>query len=153
VHAQQSHSGVQDAREARPMAPDAGIPFVPWAHLAVLNAFYRRRSALEAKLAGRPVTIATTSPTRGDDVTDRYVVDLKIDAAEGESCVPRRLLDALIATVNRTLSLDRLGARFKTIVIEFVLSEVLAAVETGVGCRLPALSRHASSRTPGARER
>jgi type III secretion protein Q len=60
------------------MAPDADIPFVPWAHLAALNALYRRRRVLEATLAGRPVTIATTSPTHGDDVTDRYVVDLPV---------------------------------------------------------------------------
>jgi flagellar motor switch/type III secretory pathway protein FliN len=92
--AQQTIPASRDARKAPPMAPDADIPFVPWAHLAVLNALYRRRRALEAMLAGRPVTIATTSPTRGgDDVTDRYVVDLKIDAAAGVICVTRLALD------------------------------------------------------------
>jgi type III secretion protein Q len=61
------------------MVPDADIPFVPWAHVAALNALYRRRRALEATLAGRPATMATTSHTRGsDDVTDRYVVDLPV---------------------------------------------------------------------------
>src|SRR5512132_290913 len=110
----------KDAREAPPLAPDADIPFVPWPHLAVLNAFYRRRRALEATLAGRPVTIATTWPARGgDDVTDRHVIDLKIDAAEGEIAVPRGVLDALVATVDPALSLDRLGARPAAIVIEF----------------------------------
>ena len=96
----------RDAREAPPRAPDADIPFVPWPHLAVLNAFYRRRRALEATLAGWPVTIATTWPARGgDDVTDRHVIDLKIDAAEGEIAVPRPVLDALVATVDPALSL------------------------------------------------
>jgi len=79
VRAQQAIPASKDARDAPPMAPDADIPFVPWAHLAALNALYRRRRALEATLAGRPVTMATTSPTRGsDDVTDRYVVDLPV---------------------------------------------------------------------------
>jgi hypothetical protein len=111
------------------MAPDADIPFAPGAHLAALNAFYRRRRALKATLAGRPVTMATTSPTRGsDDVTDRYVVDLKIDAAEGSA---RGWMQG---------HRDRIR------------------VEQGV-CRsrdrrwLPALSRRDSSRTPGVRER
>jgi hypothetical protein len=78
VRAQQAIPASKDARDAPPMAPDADIPFVPWAHLAALNALYRRRRALEATLAGRPVTMATTSPTHGDDVTDRYVVDLPV---------------------------------------------------------------------------
>jgi len=79
VRAQQAIPASKDARDAPPMAPDADIPFVPGAHLAALNALYRRRRALEATLAGRPVTMATTSPTRGsDDVTDRYVVDLPV---------------------------------------------------------------------------
>src|SRR6185295_14968434 len=100
-----------DAREAPEPAPDADIPFVAWPHLAVLNTFYRRRRALEATLAGQPVTIATTWPMRaGDDETDRHVIDLKIDAAEGEISVPRRVLDALVTTVDPELSLDRLGA-------------------------------------------
>ena len=79
MRAQQAIPASKAARDAPPMAPDADIPFVPWAHLAALNALYRRRRALEATLAGRPVTMATTSPTRGsDDVTDRYVVDLPV---------------------------------------------------------------------------
>jgi hypothetical protein len=77
------------------MAPNADNPFVP-AHLAVLDALYRRRRALEARPAGRPVTIATTSPTGSDDAMDRYVVDLKIDAAEGMSCAPRLPLDDVV---------------------------------------------------------
>src|SRR4051812_15734309 len=142
----------KDAREAP--APDADIPFVPWPHLAVLNAFYRRRRALEATLAGQPVTITTTWPMRGgDDVTDRHVIDLKIDAAEGEICVPRRLLDALVATVDPTLSLDRLGARCAAIVIEFALSEMLAAVETSVGCRLSLVATHPDRPGRGKGER
>src|SRR5262249_10494755 len=112
VVAQQAMPTSDDAREAPELAPDADIPFVPWPHLAVLNAFYRRRRPLEATLAGRPVTIATTWPARaGDDVTDQHVIDLKIDAAEGEICVPRRVLDELVATLDSTLSFDRLGAR------------------------------------------
>jgi type III secretion protein Q len=80
VRAQQAIPASKDARDAPPMAPDADTPFVPWAHLAALNALYRRRRALEATLAGRPVTMATTSPTRGgDDVTDRYVERLAFD--------------------------------------------------------------------------
>src|SRR5262245_47789068 len=68
--AQQAMPASKDAREAPEVAPDADIPFVPWRHLAVLNASYRRRRALRATLAGQPVTIATTTPTRGgDDVT------------------------------------------------------------------------------------
>ena len=79
MHAQQAIPASRDARDAPPMVPDADIPFVPWAHVAALNALYRRRRALEATLAGRPATMATTSPTRGsDDVTDRYVVDLPV---------------------------------------------------------------------------
>jgi type III secretion protein Q len=49
--AQQTIPAPKDARDAPPMAPDADIPFVPWAHLAALNAFDRRRRALEATLA------------------------------------------------------------------------------------------------------
>src|SRR5262249_30884813 len=71
-----------------------------------------------------------------------HVIDLKIDAAEGEISVPRRVLDALVATVDPTLSLDRLGAGFAAIVIEFALSEVLAAVETSVGCPLSLVAIH-----------
>ena len=79
MRAQQAIPASKDARDAPPKAPDADIPFVPWAYLAALNALYRRRRALEGTLAGRPVTMATTSPTRGsDDVTDRYVVDLPV---------------------------------------------------------------------------
>jgi len=133
----------KDPREAPPLAPDADIEFVPWPHLAVLNAFYRRRRPLQTMLAGRPVSIATTWPARaGDEVTDRHVIDLKIDAAEGEISVSRRILDALVATIDPTLSLDRLGASVAAIVIEFVLSEVLAAVETSVGCRLSLVAIH-----------
>jgi type III secretion protein Q len=144
VVVQQAMPASRDAREAPPRAPDADIPFVPWPHLAVLNAFYRRRRALEATLAGRPVTIATTWPARGgDDVTDRHVIHLKIDAAEGEIAVPRPVLDALVATVDPALSLDRLGAWPAAIVIEFALSEVLATLETSVGCRLSLVAIHA----------
>src|SRR5262249_47525099 len=50
--------------------------------------------------------------------------------------------DELVATLDSTLSFDRLGARFAAIVIEFVLSEVLAAVETSVGCRLSLVAIH-----------
>ena len=57
------------------MAPNADNPFVP-AHPGLLDALYRCR-ALEATLAGRPGTIAPTSPTGSDDVTDRQVVDLR----------------------------------------------------------------------------
>jgi hypothetical protein len=91
--AQQTIPASRDARKAPPMTPDVDIPFVPWAHLAVLNALDRRRRALEATLAGRPVTIVTTSPTGSDDVTDRYVVDLKIElrlAAGARRCRARR---------------------------------------------------------------
>jgi type III secretion protein Q len=49
--AQQTIPASRDAPDAPPMAPDADIPFVPWAHLAALNAFYRRRRTLEATLA------------------------------------------------------------------------------------------------------
>ena len=93
--AQQTIPASRDARKAPPMAPNADNPFVP-AHLAVLDALYRRRRALEATLARRPVTIATTSATGSDDVMDPYVVDLKIDAAEGASCAPRLALDDVL---------------------------------------------------------
>jgi hypothetical protein len=42
--AQQTIPASKDARDAPPMAPDADIPFVPWAHLAALNATIASRA-------------------------------------------------------------------------------------------------------------
>ena len=42
--AQQTIPASRDARDAPPMAPDADIPFVSWAHLAALNATIASRA-------------------------------------------------------------------------------------------------------------
>jgi hypothetical protein len=58
----------------------------------------------------RPVTIATTSPTRGDDTTDRYVVD---PIAEEHRLKPFAEIDGKLETDHSTIDRQKAGPEGK----------------------------------------
>src|SRR5437879_2571425 len=103
----------------------ASLPVVAWHHLHPLNAFYRRRPAIETTLAGRTATVTTTWPPSGEHPLNGHVVNVRIDNVDGELRMPRRLLDALLAAADATLSLDHLTADLAATVVELTLSDAL----------------------------
>jgi type III secretion protein Q len=117
------------------------LPVVAPQQLHPINAVYRRRSSLATTIAGRTAVIAATWPYRQEPASlNSYAVSLRIDDADGELTVRRSVLDALIATADPTLSIDRLDANLAAIIVEFVLCEALAAVETNLCCRIELVS-------------
>lgn len=136
-----------DAAPPADPAADITLAVVDREHVDAINAFYRRRSTIETTLAGRAATIATTWPIHQEEPSSEPVINLRIDDADGKLVVPRPLLDALIQTIDPSLSLDRLDAKAAGLLIEFALSDPLAAIETCVGCRLELASVGAASRS------
>jgi type III secretion protein Q len=118
----------------------ASHPVVAWHHLRPLNAFYRRRHAIETTIGGRTAKVTTTWPPLGERALNGHVVSVRIDDVDGELRIPRRLLDALLVAADATLSLDHLTADVAATVVEFTLSDALTAIETSLACRLSLLS-------------
>jgi len=137
----ETHDGapLMDAAADLALAP-ASLPVVAWHHLVPLNAFYRRRPAIETTLAGRTAKVTTTWPPPGEHPFGGYVVNVQIDDVHAELRMPRPLLDALLAAADSTLSLDHLTTDLAATLVEFTLSEAMDAIETSFGCRLSLLS-------------
>lgn len=116
------------------------LPMVEPAELQALNAFYRRRDAFSFELAGRPATIAVAWPPSREAPSPGYRLDLAIDGAAAAVLVSARLIEAIVANVDPSLSLVGLAPEHAGILIEFALSDQLAALEQCVDCRLAIMS-------------
>jgi len=107
------------------------VPALTSDHVATLNAFYRRRGAIVAMLAGRSVTIeAAWCLTQASLIRDPYLVELAIDDERGAAVLPLRLIDAILPKA------AQLRSEHAAIMLELALADGLDALEAALGCRL-----------------
>src|SRR5206468_1959716 len=94
-------------------------------------AFYRRRGAIAATLAGRPITIeAAWRLGHASLIRDPYLIELAIDDERGAVVLPLRLVDAILPKAMQFRS------EHAAIVLELMLADGLDAVEAALSCRL-----------------
>ena len=121
------------------------LPIMEPAELQTLNAFYRRRDAFGLELAGRPATIAAVWPPSREAASPGYRLDLTIDGTAATVAVSARLIEAIVSSVDPDLSLAGLAPEHAGILVEFALSDQLAALEQCIDCRLAITSVHLES--------
>jgi len=112
------------------------LPIVEPAEFRALNAFYRRRGAFDLELAGRSATIATAWPPPREATSPKYRLDLTIDGTAATATVSAPLIEAIVSGVDPNLSLAGLAPEHAGILVEFALSDQLAALELCIDCRL-----------------
>jgi type III secretion protein Q len=133
------------ASERTPAAAPTGedgmvLPLIPPAHVAALNAFYRRRPAFSTTIAGRAATSSLAWEPLDSQASMNRRVLFRVDGEDAELSVTRSLLDILIASVDPDLSLDKLQADHAAIVLELALTDVLDALEAALACRVTLIS-------------
>jgi len=125
------------AHAAAPSGEDGIVlPLITPSHVAALNAFYRRRPDFSTTIAGRVATISLAwRPLEPHSPMSRRVL-FRVDGEDAELSVARSLLDMLIASVDPSLSLDKLQADHAAIVLELALADVFDALEAALACSL-----------------
>jgi type III secretion protein Q len=112
------------------------LPKIAFAQLQLLNALYRRRSALDFRFVGRSATIAAAWPPPFGEPSRRYRVHFAVDGTAGEAVLCGSLIDAITSAVDPRQSLVCLKPEHAGVLVEFALRDELAALEQNLGCRL-----------------
>jgi type III secretion protein Q len=112
------------------------------AQLRALNAFYRRRDAFDLELAGRSATIAAAWPPPSEALSPGYRLDFTIDGVTATASVSASLVEAVASGVDPNLSLAGLAPEHAGILVEFALSDQLAALEQRADCRFAITAVH-----------
>lgn len=120
-------------------AADIALDVVEPDHVGVLNGFYRC-GAVATTLAGAAATIVPAWLSPRERPSTGSCVLVRIDETDAELTMPRSLIDALIESVDRQLSLDGIAAETAAMVLELALNDALVAVESCLGCRLALVS-------------
>jgi type III secretion protein Q len=117
---------------------------IPPAQVDSLNAFYRRRRALAFSVAGRAASITASWPLASQDASGRYRLDITVDGAPGAVILSRRVIEAVIATLDPNQGLDRLDPPQLALLFELALGDELSMLEISLGARLAITSVRAA---------
>lgn len=114
----------------------SALPFVNPQYLQSLNAFFRRRTSLQLRFAGRGLRVAPTWLADDPDIAEPYTIALKADSDQAELVVSEAVLSLMLHDLDPSLSLDALGPERTALITEFALSDALRALEQTIGCQL-----------------
>ena len=113
------------------------------ASVEALNLFYRRRSPIRAQIAGQTLTFEPQWLNRRHDIPDPWTVTFKLDQTTAELVLPQSAVLYLLRDLEASVALEALSAEHRAIIIEYVLSDNLEALEAALGlpvCPSPARS-------------
>ena len=89
--------------ERRAMSQDLLLPVLSAHYAQALNAYYRRRSSLQFKFAGRGMRLAPTWLAQDPEITEPYTIALKVDKDQAELVVSDSLLNFLLYELDPAL--------------------------------------------------
>jgi type III secretion protein Q len=125
-----------DDAETMPMSEDLGLPAIPRTFFQGLNAFFRRRSSFQLKLAGRGMRLAPTWLAQEPEIPAPWTVTLKVDTDQAELVISEGILTFVLRELDPAIALDTLNAEQAALIVEFALSESLAAFERAIGSEI-----------------
>jgi len=126
--------------ERSAMSADLSLPVLPAQYIQALNAYYRRRSSLQFRLAGRAMRLAPTWLADDPEIIEPYTVTIKIDNDQAELVVSQGMLNFLLHDLDPTLSIERLDPEKTALLIEHALTQSLAFLEQSLGCQLSVIT-------------
>lgn len=121
------------------------FPEIEPRHAEALNAFYRQRGAVRARVGGRGMTVRPDWRNRLAEINEPWMVALDISGEPAEFVVPGPLLRALAADLDPSLQFEFLAPEHRAIVLEYALTEALEAMEAALAqpaqpCRISVLA-------------
>ncbi len=125
------------------------LPEVSPRLMPALNAFFKRRAPIRARLGGRAVEITSSWQRDLPAIAESWTLAIRLDQDQAELVLPEALVQFVLRQLDAPISFDTLTPEICGLLIEHALTEPLNALEAALGASVTILSAQKDPHSSG----